>query len=131
MSEENVAVILEALDAWNAGDMDRLSAACDPEAIVRAPPGWPEPGPFIGREAIMRQFQQLRETFDSDTMEQLSDFQAAGDRVLVRFAWKAAGQGPAIDIKWTFVYTVRHGRIYGLEYFPDHEEALKAAGLGE
>src|SRR5262245_29352828 len=117
MSQENVQVILEAFDAWNTGDMARLSAVCDPDAIVRAPPGWPEPGPFIGREAIMRQFSQLRETFDSDTLEQLSDFLTSGDRVLVRFSWKAAGHGPAIDIAWTFVYTVRHGRIFGLEYF--------------
>ena len=129
MSEENVKVVLGALEAWNAGDMDRLSALCDPDAIVRAPPDWPEPGPFIGREAIMRQFSQMREAFDSNNLEQLSDFLTAGDRVLVRFAWKVAGQGPAVEVAWTFVYTVRRGLIYGLEYIPDHEEALKAAGL--
>ena len=131
MSEESLAVVLEVFDAWNAGDMERVGVLCDPDAIVLAPPGWPEPGPFVGREAIMRQFTQLRESFDSDTMEQVGEFQTAGDRVLVRLAWNAAGHGPALRIEWTFVYTVRNGHICGLEYFPDHHEALGAVGLSD
>jgi hypothetical protein len=31
----------------------------------------------------------------------------------------------------TGVYTVRNGRIFGLEFFRDHAEALEAAGLSE
>ena len=37
-----------------------------PTSIVRTPEDWPEPGPFVGREAVMRQFEQLRETWDAD-----------------------------------------------------------------
>ena len=28
----------------------------DPDVIWRQPEGWPEPGPDVGREAVMRQF---------------------------------------------------------------------------
>jgi ketosteroid isomerase-like protein len=31
----------------------------------------------------------------------------------------------------TGVYTVRNGRIFGLEFFWDHTEALEAVGLSE
>jgi ketosteroid isomerase-like protein len=31
----------------------------------------------------------------------------------------------------TGVYTMRKGRIFGIEYFWDHAEALEAAGLKE
>ena len=38
----------------------------------------------------MRQFEQLRETWDADTLEPISDFIDAGDRVVVRLdlAWR-------------------------------------------
>ena len=33
-----------------------------PNAIVNPPKDWPEPGPFMGRDAAMRQLKQLRGT---------------------------------------------------------------------
>ena len=42
--------------------MDALRELYDPDVIVRMPEDWPEPGPFVGREAVMRQLEQLRET---------------------------------------------------------------------
>jgi uncharacterized protein len=131
MSEENVKVIRRGIEAWNAGDMERLRELYDPDAIARAPPGWPEPGPFVGRDAVIQQFRQVRDAFDNDSLEFVSDFLDAGDRVLVRVAWKGAGHGPAMDMEWTIVYTVRRGLIFGLEYFWDHSEALEAAGLSK
>ena len=89
MSQENVEVVRAANEAWNAGDMDALRELYDPEAIMRAVEGWPEPGPWGGREAVMRQWKQLRETCDADTFELIGDFIDVGDRVAVRvhLAW--------------------------------------------
>ena len=81
MSQENVEVARAFFQAWNAGNMDALRELLDPDAIARPPEGWPEPGPFVGREAVMRQFEQLRETWDTDTFELISDFIDVGDRV--------------------------------------------------
>ena len=50
-------------------------------AIVRSPEGWPEPGPFVGREAIMREWEHIREAWNADAVEPISDFIDAGDRV--------------------------------------------------
>jgi ketosteroid isomerase-like protein len=131
MSQENIEVVRVSFAAWNAGDMDVLRDLHDPDVIVRAPKDWPEPGPFVGREAVMRQFEQMRETWDADAVEFLSDFVDAGDRVLVRFAWRGVGQGPEADVVLTLVSTVRKGKIFNIEYFWDHAEALEAAGLSE
>jgi ketosteroid isomerase-like protein len=62
MSQENVEVVRAGFEAWNAGDMDALRELYDADAIMRPPEGWPEPGPFVGREAVMRQFQQNRDS---------------------------------------------------------------------
>jgi len=131
VSEENVNVVRKAFEAWNAGDMEGVRDLYDPDVIMRAPPGWPEPGPFVGRDAVMQQFIQVREAFTRDSIELVSDFQTAGDRVIVRVDWRGTGSGPQSDIEWTPVFTIRNGRVFQVEYFWDHVHALEAAGLRE
>jgi ketosteroid isomerase-like protein len=131
MSEENVEVVRGAFAAWNAGEMDAVSEAFDPGVIMRMPEEWPEPGPFVGRDAVMRQLEQQRETWESDSFERISDFIDAGERVVVRWIWHGAGSGPESNIEATAVYTVRKGRVFYVEHFWDHVEALEAAGLRE
>ena len=64
MSQENVEIVRAAYAAWNAGDMDAFSAFYDPDVILRPPRMWPEPGPFVGRDAVMRLFEQARDVWD-------------------------------------------------------------------
>jgi ketosteroid isomerase-like protein len=129
MSQENVE--LAGFEAWNAGDMDAYRELYDPDVIVRTPEGWPEPGPYIGRDAFMRWCQQLRETWDADALELISDFIDAGDRVAVRQIWRTAGHGPNANMEMTNVLTVRKRRVVFQEFFWDHAEALEAMGLLE
>jgi len=117
--------------AWNAGDMDALRDLYSPDIIMRHPEGWPEPGPFIGREAVMRQFAQLRETWDADAVEPIGHFIDVGDRVAVRIVLHGQGRGPEANIEMTNVVTVRNGRIVFIEFFWDHAEALETLGLSE
>jgi hypothetical protein len=131
MSQENVEIVRRGVEAWNAGDMDAFRELHDPEVIVQTVENWPEPGPYVGREAVMRSLEQLRDTWNANTMEVTSDFTDAGDRVVVRFIWHGAGHGPQLNLEMTDVLTVRKGRIRGHEYFWDHAEALQAAGLSE
>ena len=131
MSQENVEVSRAAFEAWNVGDMDALRDLYDPDVIGRPPEDWPEPGPWVGREALMRQWEQQRETWDADELVLISDFIDIGDRVAVRFIWRGAGRGPEADLEMTQVNTVRKGKIFGQEFFWDHAEALEALGVSE
>ena len=131
MSQENVEIARRGFAAWNAGDMDALRALYDPDVIMRALEGWPEPGPYVGREAVMRWLVQLRETWDADTLELTSDFVAAGDRVAARQVWHGAGRGPEANMEMTIVQTVRDGLIFYVEHFWDHAKALEAVGPSE
>jgi uncharacterized protein len=130
MSQENMNVMQAAFEAWN-GDMDAFREMHAPDVIVRPPEGWPEPGPWVGRETVIRQWEQLRETWDADALEPVSDFIDVGDRLVVSFIWRGAGHGPELNMEVTGVYTVRKGRISGIAFFWDHSEALKAVGLAE
>ncbi len=131
MSEENVEIVRRGFDAWNAGDMDALAELYDPGIVWRPPEGWPEPGPYVGREAVMRQLEQMRETWDADSFELISDIIDVADRVAVRFIWHGEGQGPESSIELTGVYTLRKGRLLYIEFFWDHAEALETLGLSE
>jgi ketosteroid isomerase-like protein len=131
MSQETVEVARASIEAWNAGDMDAFREYYDPDAILRNPEGWPEPGPSVGRDAVMRQFEQARDPWESDVLEPVSEFINAADRVVVRLNWRGVGHGPESNMKFTAVYTVREARIVNLEFFWEHAEALEAMGLRE
>ena len=131
MSQENSEVVEAAFEAWNAGDMDAIRERFDRDVIMRMVEGWPESGPFVGREAVMRQLEQQRETWDADAFELITDFIDAADRVVVRFNWRGEGQGPEYNMEFTGVYTVRKGKIFAIEHFWNHAEALEAVGLPE
>jgi ketosteroid isomerase-like protein len=131
MSEENLQVVRAAFEAWNAGQMDALREMHDPDVIMRSPRDWPEPGPFVGRDAVMREWEQQRATWDADAAEPMGELIDVADRVVAMFNWRAAGHGPEANFELTGVYTVRGGKVLGIEYFWDHAEALDAAGLNE
>jgi len=131
MSEENVEIVRGTIEAWNAGNMDALGDVYDPNIVVRYADGWPEGSkPNIGREVVIRQWEQQREPFDRDTLEEIEIIDL-GDRVVTRFIWRAEGSGPDLKIEVTSVTTVRKGKTILVEFFWDHAEALEAVGLSE
>jgi ketosteroid isomerase-like protein len=131
MSQENVEIARAVYQVWNAGDMDAFRELYDPDVIMRPPEDWPEPGPFVGREAVMREWEHVREAWNADVVETISDFIDVGNRVAVRHAWRVLGRGPEVNMELTNVLMVRKGRIVYQEFFWDHAEALEALGLSE
>jgi ketosteroid isomerase-like protein len=132
MSQENVEVMKTYFEVWNTADLDALREMFDPEVIMRPLSGWPEgPGPFIGRDAVMRQWEHMRTAFDADTLEVVGDYVDVADHVVVRLIWHGAGRGPDADLKLSGIYTLRRGKVFGAEFFWDHAEALEALGLSE
>jgi ketosteroid isomerase-like protein len=129
MSEEKVEVVKRWIAAWNSGDMDAVRQMCDPDIILRPVKDWPEPGPFIGREAVMGFYEGTREAFDADTVEVTGDFAHAADRVVFRWVWHGHGHGPESNMELTAIFTVRKGKIREADFFWEHADALEAAGL--
>src|SRR5436190_562318 len=106
------------LDAFNAGDMDCLRDMYDPDVVIgRVLEGWPETGPFVGRDAVMRQWERSREPWgNTGTLEPVSIIDA-GDRVVARQIAHGVGRGPAFHAEFTTVHrgpeTVKR---YGLSW---------------
>jgi ketosteroid isomerase-like protein len=133
MSDENVQVVRASFDAWNNGGLSAWARFLASDVEWRLPPDAPEPGPYIGREAVLRQVRQQRDTWDADTAEPLGDFIESGPRPRGRQVRLGCGRGrgPQMDLPISCVYTVRAGKINEFEFFWDHAEALRAVGLSE
>ncbi len=131
MSQENVEFVRTSFGIWTAGDMDAYRELLDPDFVMYGPKDWPEGSPMVGRDAAMRQFVNIREAFDFDRAEPVSEFIDVGAHVVSRFAWKGLGHGPPSNMEMSCVYLVENGRMRRMDFFFDHAEALEAVGLSE
>jgi hypothetical protein len=98
---------------------------------MRMPEDWPEPGPFVGRETIMREIQQWLDSWDEYETEIVGDIVESGDRVVLRQVWHGVGHGPESHLESSVVFTMRRGRVFLHEFFWEHAKALEAVGLRE
>ena len=117
--DQLVERVREAIDALNGGEFDRAAAVAHPEIVVVRLAGQPE---LRGRDA-------LREWMEPDAFESLVyeplEFEASGNRVLVRSRVRGRGAGSGIEMEteaygvWTLDPQLRVTRI---QAFFDHEE---------
>ena len=76
MSQRNLEISRRINDLWNVGDMEGI------EQLLRED--------VVGGDAVLRQFELLREGGRSDRLETV-DRRGAGDCVAVRQIWQAQG----------------------------------------
>ena len=134
MSEENVELVRSATEAYIAGDRDAFVDFTAEDVEIRPDVGIPEAKPFRGREAFRRFLAELDQGWEGGARtSEIREIFPVGDRVVVRADWGGQGQASGIDLRssLTAIHTVRDGRIAKIEFFLDHAQALKAAGLRE
>jgi ketosteroid isomerase-like protein len=103
MAQENVEFVQRAFAAYNVGDLGALRELYDPRVVWHHLEGWPEPGPSVGQDAVLREVGQLREAWQAgDRLELVGDLVDAGDRVLARAVWRGSGSGPDAAMEFTF-----------------------------
>ena len=132
MSQENVEIMKRWNAAFNARDMDAVGEILDPDVVIaRDLEGWPETGPLVGREAVIRQWERSLDPFPDGATIDLVSVTDVGDRVVARSVGHGKGQGPELSAEFTTISTMRNGRVLIIEYFWDYAEALASLGLSE
>jgi ketosteroid isomerase-like protein len=129
MPEEKVEILRRVYAALSDRDWDAMFGYTQPDFEFVVPRG-PAEGTHRGREDVERFLADFTDTWDEYAVVP-EEFTEAGDRVVVLASQHAKPRGGSVDLVthnghlWTF----RDGLIASMELFPDHEDALRSAGL--
>jgi ketosteroid isomerase-like protein len=131
MSQQNVELFRQALDAFNRRDRDAWLALCEPDFENAPPSDWPESAPMRGREAIWDFFVSNMDPWEESRFE-FGELIDAGERVVAEQHATVRGKSSGARVAWSYwhVLTVRDGRAVRSDWFITRAEALAAAGLG-
>jgi ketosteroid isomerase-like protein len=132
MSQENVDVVQQALDAYTRRDVEALRALGDPDMELdwSASRGWLA-GVYRGIDEALRFYADYFEAFEEIVIEP-DRFIEAGDSVVVPNVARQRGRdGIEVSARSTLVFTVRSRRITHICLYQETEQALEAVGLSE
>jgi ketosteroid isomerase-like protein len=129
---ENELRVHTALQALERRDVDALLVDAHPEILFVNPPYAIEPGTRHGLDGFKTGIQNLLDAFEelSFDSERVIDL---GDRVVGLGMWTGRGKGSGYEfdpLPYAFIVTLdEEGRMIRYEWFAEHDEALRAAGL--
>jgi uncharacterized protein len=130
MSQANVDLVQQALDAYTRRDVEALRALADHDVELdwSASRGWLA-DVYQGIDAALRFYVGYFEAFEEIVIEP-DRFIEAGDSVVVpNIARQRGREGIEVSARSTLVFTVRSQRITRICLYQETEEALEAVGL--
>jgi steroid delta-isomerase-like uncharacterized protein len=105
-TQANAALVLESIEALNAGDTERLLALVAPGIVIH----YAEmPEPLHGRDTWQQGFEVMRQAFP-DLEARVDDIVAAEDKVAIRVSFRGTHQGEFQGIPPTArpIYYISH-----------------------
>jgi ketosteroid isomerase-like protein len=132
MSQENVEIVRQSLDAFAQRDVDTMRALNDPDLVLdwSASVGWLA-GVYRGFDDALRFYEGYFEAFEA-TVIVAGRYIEAGESVIVPNVTHQRGRdGIEVSARGTFVFTLRNRKITAICLYQETAEALKAVGLEE
>ena len=132
MSQENVEVVRQHVEAWNGRDLMTLLTLWRPDAEI----DWsqsrgPLKGVYRGHRELEAFWNEFWSTFE-DVQVETHGFTEIGSEVVVPNTAHMYGRdGIEVVARSTFVFTVENGQITRQRLFQEEAEALEAVGLKE
>jgi ketosteroid isomerase-like protein len=134
MSQENIEIVRDALEAFNRRDIDGLLEMADPEIEWRPPAELPGSRVYHGHDGVRQSVDDMLDAF-GDLSAEPERFIDAGDRVIALYWWRGRGSTSGIsvdqfDVPVGLVATMNaHGKATDVRFFTSWEKALELAGL--
>jgi ketosteroid isomerase-like protein len=134
MSEENVEIVREVLEAWNRGELDAAVRRFAHEDVeLRLIGGFADlvGETFVGRERVVGLWREMTATLGLQfKVEEVFD---AGERVAVILSQQALGaeSGAPTTLRPGYLWTFRDGKVIRVDAYYRASDALQAAGLQE
>lgn len=130
MSEANVEIVRRAFELWNSGDREVRLDEVDPELELHSR--------LMGRvvrgvDGLQAWFSEIDQQFDEWRLQVVEIRDIGNDRVLALGQIHLRGRESRVEFDQPMAWLIgfRDGRVLRLEMFPDHTDALEAAGISE
>jgi ketosteroid isomerase-like protein len=127
---DNAEIVRTAIEAWNAGDRERMLEWLDPEVEIRTLRAQLEGEPYRGHEGFHKGIADFDEDWEYVRFA-LGEIRQHGDFVVSMLNVQSRGRvsGIELDVPLAWVWEFREGRIVRLDSFSDADDAFRAAGL--
>jgi ketosteroid isomerase-like protein len=131
---KSVDVVVGMFDAYNDGDLDAMMEfhSADLEAFPDVL-AFPESRPLHGRDEYRRWIEEINSAWIDARYITVEIVELPDERVLHHGEWGGEGVASGIETLGSIssIWTIRDGLIGRIEWFFDHDRALKAVGLAE
>ncbi len=132
MSQENVEIVREWIDAFNRGGLEESMHLLDPEIEWTTTKAYLEAGTYEGHEGVRKYVRKATAAWEDVQLEPETLIDA-GQRVVVPLRVTARGRQAhtAGELKWALLAEIQGGMIVRMRNYENETEALKAAGRQE
>jgi ketosteroid isomerase-like protein len=132
MSQEQVEVVREHIDAYRRQDVSVALSFMDPHAVLDMN-RIDGSDPSHGHEAIDRAVTRYVGAFDDYAyeVERLTDLGSGALLAVVTETGRGKGSGAPVNRSYAVLYTVIDGKIARITQFRSEQDALEAAGRSE
>jgi ketosteroid isomerase-like protein len=130
MSQENVEVVKQSLDAFARRDIAAMRALNEADLEL----DWSRSvgllaGVYRGFDEALRFYEGFYQVFEMDIIEP-DRFMVTGDSVVVpNVSYMRGRDGIEVSARSTLVFELREGKIIRICLYQETDEALKAVGL--
>jgi ketosteroid isomerase-like protein len=128
MSQENVELVRQVIEAFNSGDIERVVGLIHRDFEASVPPQFSaEPDIYRGHQGIRRYFDSFNDAMTEVHFEQ-GAFTEAGEAVVVtvRLSAKGRSTGIAVEQQLAQVFTARDGKLLQIRSYASLPEALQS-----
>jgi uncharacterized protein len=130
MSQENVAVVRSAYNAFSGGNVQSIFDLLHPEIEIYQSEGVPWGGRYKGHQQVGNFFKKLRETIESRIEpDQFIDDDAGHVVAVGHTRGRVRATGREFDVPAIHVWTIREGKAVKFEAYIDTAEMRVALGL--
>jgi ketosteroid isomerase-like protein len=115
-----------AIEDWNRGDLDAVFARLDPDLEFVASGTLPDIPARLKGDELRRFFRDWLASWERIALE-AERLEEHGDRVLALVRFAASGrEGVEVEQRFSWLVTIRDGKIAGWSSFADWDEAAAA-----
>jgi ketosteroid isomerase-like protein len=131
MSQENVEIVRQAIEAFGRSDFRLVAELCDDDLEFVSVMTAVEETTYRGRETWERYANDMGETWEGWRLEDLRYLDAGNDSVVVLMHLVGVGKrsGVPVDREVGLVYRLRCGKLWRVHSYLEAKDALEAAGL--